>query len=95
MTMIRKQIRIKPYQAARIKRLAELRGTSDAEIIRWAIDQQIRAETAHALPLDSRSWQEARRFMLELCADTSHATRDSIDDRKDLYAERMRRQAKP
>ena len=94
MTMIRKQIRITPHQAAKIKRLAELRATSEAEIIRWAIDHQIRAETAHALPLDSRSWQEARRFMLELCADKSCVARDSIDNREDLYAERMRRQTK-
>jgi hypothetical protein len=64
---------------------------SEAEIIRWAIDQQVCAETAHALPLDPQAWQEARRFMLELRTDTSHAVRESIDNREDLYAERMRR----
>jgi hypothetical protein len=94
MTMIRKQIRIKPHQAAKIRRLAELRGTSEAEVIRQAVDQQISAETAHALPLDPQAWQEARRFMLELRVDESHATRDGIDKREDLYADRMRHQTK-
>jgi hypothetical protein len=94
-TMIRKQIRITSHQAAKIRRLAELRGTSEAQIIRWALDQQIRAETAHALPLGPQAWQEARRFMLELRVNASHAMTDGIDNREDLYAERMRRQAKP
>ncbi|MCL4466221.1 MAG: hypothetical protein M1389_09365 [Chloroflexi bacterium] len=39
--MIRKQVYLEPAQEARLKRVAELTGQSEAELIRRALDQQI------------------------------------------------------
>jgi hypothetical protein len=61
--MIRKQIYIQKRQQTLLKRLAKARGTSEAEIIREAIDQQAAGGTAHQLPLDEAAWEQARAFI--------------------------------
>ena len=94
MTMIRKQIYIEPHQEAILKRMAELRGTSEAEIVRQAINRQAGTEAPHTLPLDPQAWEEARRFMLELRAKGPSTERSHIGNREDLYNDRMRRYAR-
>jgi hypothetical protein len=59
--MIRKQIYIGPAHEARLKRLARLRKTSEATLIREAIDRQL--TTALPPSLDPEAWDDALRFM--------------------------------
>jgi len=56
--MIRKQVYLEERQDARLKQLARLRGVSEAEVIREALDGQ-----ARRLPPDPRAWEEALSFM--------------------------------
>jgi hypothetical protein len=62
--MIRKQVYIEPRQEALLKRLAREAGTTEAEIIRKAIDRQV------GRPLfprrDLSAWQEERAFIRRL-----------------------------
>jgi hypothetical protein len=59
--MVRKQIYIHPQQEAQLKRLAQQRDTSEAELIREAIeiliDQQPVSQVSKALPPDKAAWQ--------------------------------------
>ena len=64
--MVRKQIYIHRRQEAMLKRLARLRGTSEAEIIRRAID----LEAEHTQPFAAQSdphaaWEDIVRFVEE------------------------------
>ncbi len=63
--MVRKQIYITRRQEALLKRLARLRGASEAEIIRRAID----LEAEHTQPLvtqyDHSAWEDILRFIEE------------------------------
>jgi hypothetical protein len=52
--MVRKQIYINRRQEALLKRLARLRGVSEAEIIRQAIDREANAAST-PMPRDSRA----------------------------------------
>lgn len=85
--MIRKQIYIQPGQQIILKRFAELRGQSEAEVIRQAINQQIGGAI---LPesLDAAAWDEAQRFMVELQALGPLPDQPRDWRREDLYEER-------
>lgn len=85
--MIRKQIYIQPAQQIILKRLAELRGQSEAEVIRQAINQQIGGATLPAT-LDTAAWDEAQRFMVELQALGPLPDQSRDWRREDLYEER-------
>jgi hypothetical protein len=88
--MVRKQIYIQRQQEAILKRLADLRGQSEAEVIRQAIDQQIGGATLPAA-LDAEAWEEAYEFMLDLQARGPLADQPRDWRREDLYEERMNR----
>ncbi len=88
--MVRKQIYIPQRQQALLKRLARLRGVSEAELIRQAIDHQISAGH-HDLPPDHAAWEDARAFMLGLRARLDDDDRPLEWDREDLYEERLSR----
>lgn len=86
--MVRKQIYIKPHQEALLKRLARLRGISEAELVREAIERQIHGGAAQ-MPPDPRAWEEALAVMRGLQA--QGVSQRSRWPREDLYEERMRR----
>ncbi|HYM59685.1 MAG TPA: CopG family transcriptional regulator [Thermoanaerobaculia bacterium] len=62
--MIRKQIYIGPAHEARLKRMARLRKTSEATLIREAIDRQV--ATNPAASFDPEAWERALHFMRSL-----------------------------
>jgi hypothetical protein len=97
--MVRKQVYILPHQEERLKRLAQERETTEAALIRQAIDEVLNQPTpmigAKSLPPDEAAWQailgsidERRR---EGVAGQPYQWR-----REDAYEERMNRPwAKP
>jgi len=70
--MVRKQIYLHQRQEAQLKRLARLRGLSEAEIIRQAIDREAAAGSALARPADSRA---ALQEILDFCSKSSERAR--------------------
>lgn len=73
--MVRKHVSIESRQDAMLKRWAQARGVSEAEIIRRAIDSQV--ASGDILPPDAQAWSEARAFMQSL-AQRESAGRPSI-----------------
>jgi len=65
-TMVRKQVYIKADQEGLLKRLAQETGTSEAEIVRQAIDQHTRGLRLLRHGLDV--WEEERAFILQRMA---------------------------
>ena len=63
-TMVRKQIYIKKQQDATLKRKARELGTSEAELIRQAIDRQI----SFRLKPDRSRWRKERAYIEKLIA---------------------------
>jgi hypothetical protein len=87
--MIRKQIYIRKRQQAALTRLARDRGTSEAEVIRQAIEREGGTGGA-ALPPEPEAWEAARRFMASLAGRASGRRRRPWR-REDLYRERLSR----
>jgi hypothetical protein len=88
--MVRKQVYIQTQQQKTLKRLSQLRGLSEAELIRQAIDCQIGGAAA-AFVSDPDAWVDARAFMLAL-SERGPATEQPRDwRREDLYEERVGR----
>ncbi len=87
--MVRKQVYIEPRQEAMLKRVAAMRGVSEAELIRRAIDGQIEGGHAGFLPPDADAWEQAYQFMLELRARGPVAGRARTWKREELYGERL------
>jgi len=87
--MTRKQIYIETRQEALLKRLAQRRGISEAELIREAIDRQLGSSAVHVLPPDPVAWEEALEFMRGLQA--QGADQGRTWKREDLYEERVGR----
>ena len=56
--MVRKQIYINRRQEALLKRLARLRGMSEAELIRRAIDREAEQAQPFAAQYDHSAWEE-------------------------------------
>ncbi len=63
-TMVRKQIYIKKQQEATLKRQAKELGTTEAELIRQAIDRQL----AFRLKPDRTLWRTEREYIQKLIA---------------------------
>ena len=89
--MVRKQIYIEPRQDALLKRLARVHKTSEAELIRQAIDRQLGAGIGPKLPPDPDAWEQAYQFMLALQARGPIAGKGRTWKREDLYEERLSR----
>jgi hypothetical protein len=88
MTMIRKQIYLEPRQDALVKRLAEARGTTEADIIREAIDSHARGPSfrEHRLGV----WQRERAFIARLMEESAEDGKRAAEAgrqwrREDLY----------
>lgn len=62
--MVRKQIYIEPRQEALLKRLVRQTGATGAELIRQAIDRQMRLFWPPRR--DMRAWEEERAFIVGL-----------------------------
>jgi hypothetical protein len=88
--MIRKQIYIQKQQQLRLKKLSQLRGTSEAAVIRQAIDQELRRGNNKPYP-DPQAWEDAYQFMRELHAQGPLESEPRRWTRDDLYQERMSR----
>ncbi len=89
--MVRKQIYIPKYQEMRLKRMAKVRGVSEAEIIRQALDQHLSGGGSQPFQPDPKAWEEALKFMHELRARGPLPNRRRNWTREELYEERMNR----
>jgi len=85
--MVRKQIYIDKRQRAQLKRAAKARGTSEAALIRQAIDRQLAGGGA-ALPHDAAAWERAMNLMRALQAQGPLPNRRRSWTRDELYEER-------
>jgi len=65
-TKVRKQIYIEPRQNRLLKQLVRIRGDSEAEIIRRAIDEYARDMQFPARDLDA--WEEEKEYIQSLMA---------------------------
>jgi hypothetical protein len=90
-TKIRKQIYLEKRQDKQLKRIAEARGVSEAQVIRELIDAQAAGAAATALPADPAAWETARMTMLDLLAQGPLPNRRRNWTRDDLYEERLSR----
>ena len=90
-TMIRKQIYVTQRQEEILKRLAQSRGVSEAELIREAVDRQIEQGASGLAHYDPEAWEKAHALMLNLYAQGPIPDRPRQWTRQDLYAERMNR----
>jgi hypothetical protein len=88
--MVRKQIYIDKRQKAQLKRAAKARGTSEAELIRQAIDRQLAGGGA-GLPHDVAAWERAVALMRSLQAQGPLPNRHRSWTRDELYDERESR----
>lgn len=88
--MVRKQIYIQKSQEERLKRAAEARGISEAEIIRRALDNELK-RAGYRLAYDNEAWKrlEAAIKRMDKLPPVPQKKRDW--KREDLYEERMKR----
>ena len=91
--MVRKQIYIAPHHDRALKRLAESRGVSEAEIIRQAIDGQL-GGARQSWTSDPEAWEAAHQFMRQLRAQGPAEGQPRAWKRDDLYEERLSRHAR-
>jgi len=89
--MVRKQIYIQKRQNALLKRVAEARQTSEAEIIRQAIERELNGGNARQAPDSEAAWAKAYAFMLSLREKGPLGNRPRDWKRNDLYEERLSR----
>jgi hypothetical protein len=90
--MVRKQIYIRKQQDRLIKRLAEARGVSEAEVVRQALENEAQ-ETRMPEYFDLHAWEQAREFMASLHALGPIEGKPRDWKREDLYTERLKRHA--
>ena len=63
--MVRKQIYIQKQQQILLKNLSKLRGTSEAEVIRKALDHELQGGAGKPY-IDPQAWEQAYNFMVSL-----------------------------
>ena len=88
--MIRKQIYIQKSQEERLKKVAEVRGVSEAEIIRRALDVELK-RAGYRLAYDNEAWQRLYNAILEMDKLPPVPQKKRDWKREDLYEERMKR----
>jgi hypothetical protein len=88
---VRKQIYLDQRQNRHLKRLAEARGVSEAEVVRELIDSEALGTPMNRLPPDPAAWEKAHQTMLKLLAQGPLPNRRRNWTRDDLYAERLSR----
>ena len=88
--MIRKQIYIQKSQEERLKKVAETRGVSEAEIIRRALDVELK-RAGFRLAYDNEAWQRLYNAILEMDKLPPVPQKKRDWTREDLYEERIKR----
>ena len=88
-TKVRKQIYLEQRQNRQLKRLAEARGVSEAEVVRQLISAEALSGAASPLPPDPAAWEQAHRSMLNLLAQGPLPNRRRSWKRADLYEARL------
>ena len=89
--MVRKQIYIQKSQEERLKKLAEARGISEAEIIRRALENEMRYSSLYRPAYDPDAWSKLVAFWEELDKRGPIEPKPRDWTREDLYEERMSR----
>lgn len=89
--MVRKQIYIQKSQEERLKKVAESRGVSEAEIIRRALENELRQGSAYRPAYDAEAWKQIVAFWEELDTRGPVEPRPRDWKREDLYGDRMKR----
>ena len=89
-TMVRKTFYITPRQDALLKCMAQLRGVSEAEIIRKAIDREAERLEHVAVQDDHSAWEEIQQLIEE--RDKLGITAEPYHwNRQEIYEEREQR----
>jgi hypothetical protein len=88
--MVRKQIYIQKSQEERLKRAAEARGVSEAEIIRRALEHELK-RAGYRMAYDKDAWERLYNAMLDMNKLPPVPQKKRDWKREDLYEERMKR----
>lgn len=88
--MVRKQIYIQKSQEERLKKIAESRGVSEAEIIRRALENELK-RSGYRLAYDDDAWKRIEVRIAEMDQLPPVAQKKRNWKREDLYEERMKR----
>ena len=88
--MVRKQIYIKERQNILLKRLAEARGVSEAEVIRQALEKELLGEVNNQASADLTAWEEFEQAIEERRA-LGKTGKPYKWNRQELYEERESR----
>ena len=88
--MVRKQIYIQKSQEERLKKMAEARGISEAEIIRRALEGELK-RAGYRLAYDDEAMQRLYKAMVDLDKKPAVPPKERDWTREDLYEERMKR----
>ena len=91
MPKVRKQIYLEKKQDQQLKRLAEARGVSEAEVIRQTLDQRFAEAANRPAPPDANAWRKAHATMLQLLTEGPLPQAGRRWTRAELYEERMSR----
>jgi len=89
--MVRKQIYLQKRQDALLKKVAEAHQTSEAEIIRTALEHELSGGNIKPVHISEEAWAKALAFMRALRAQEPVGKRSSDWKREDLYEERLSR----
>lgn len=88
--MVRKQFYIRKHQDALLKRLAQARGLSEAEIIRQAIEREAAGVPRLPVAVDRSAWQELVTFLNER-QEVAGERKPYRWNREEIYSERESR----
>lgn len=88
--MVRKQIYLQKGQEKQLKKVAEARGMSEAEIIRRALDTELK-RAGYRLAYDNEAWQRLYKLMRDQDKKPPVPRKKRDWTREDLYEERMKR----
>lgn len=88
--MIRKQIYIQKSQEERLKKVAEARGISEAEIIRRALETELK-RAGYRLAYDDEAMKRLYQAMLDMDKKPPVPQKKRDWTREDLYEDRMKR----
>jgi len=88
--MVRKQFYILKRQDELLKRLAEARGVSEAEIVRQAIEREVAGTTSQRAAIERSAWQEVVAFV-EARQAAGIRGQPYRWNREEIYAERENR----
>src|SRR5437764_14985550 len=89
-TKVRKQIYLEQRQNRQLKRLAEARGVSEAEVVRDLIDAEATSGASNPLPADRAAWEAILEFTQQRAR--SGVTGEPYQwNRDEIYEERLSR----